>query len=66
MEQLIVRLGSDSQSPVFWIVWSESEQEIIASGELPDAQALSSLSERAGVKTGDRACTQQRCLAQMG
>lgn len=48
MEQLIVRLGSDSQSPVFWIVWSEAEQEIIASGELPNAEALSSLSERAG------------------
>lgn len=48
MEQLIVRLGSDSQSPVFWIVWSESEQEIIASGELPNAEALDTLSERAG------------------
>jgi general secretion pathway protein L len=48
MEQLIVRLGSDKQSPVFWIVWSDTEQEIIASGELPDADALSTLTERAG------------------
>ena len=50
MEQLIVRLGSDKQSPVFWIVWSETEQEIIASGELPNAEALSSLQERAGAR----------------
>ncbi|MBT0587860.1 type II secretion system protein GspL [Alteromonas oceanisediminis] len=48
MEQLIVRLGSDHHQPVHWIVWSQSEQEIIASGELPNADALSSLSERAG------------------
>ncbi|WP_100642465.1 type II secretion system protein GspL [Alteromonas facilis] len=50
MEQLIVRLGGDQYSPVFWIVWSENEQEIIASGELENASALSSLSERAGAR----------------
>lgn len=48
MEQLIVRLGSEPSSPVFWIVWSETEQEIIASGELPNAQELATLKERAG------------------
>lgn len=48
MEQLIVRLGSDDTSPVFWLVWSTSESEVIASGVLPDASQLSSLAERAG------------------
>ena len=48
MEQLIVRLGSDTNSPVFWIVYSDAEQEIIASGELPNAGELATLAERAG------------------
>ncbi|MEG3765539.1 type II secretion system protein GspL [Alteromonas sp. 14N.309.X.WAT.G.H12] len=48
MEQLLVRLGSRHDIPVQWLVWSASEQEIIASGELPDASHLSSLKERAG------------------
>ena len=48
MEQLIVRLGSDAQAPVSWLVWSTTESEVIASGVLPDADALDSLSERAG------------------
>ncbi|WP_100658553.1 type II secretion system protein GspL [Alteromonas flava] len=51
MEQLIVRLGGDQHSPVHWIVWSESEQEIIASGELENAAAMTSLSERAGSRS---------------
>lgn len=48
MEQLLVRLGSKATDPVHWLVWSSSEEEIIASGELTDAQQLSTLSERAG------------------
>lgn len=48
MEQLVVRLGSVAQDPVHWLVWSTAEDDIIASGELPDAHALESLSERAG------------------
>ncbi|WP_026376221.1 type II secretion system protein GspL [Aestuariibacter salexigens] len=48
MEQLVVRLGADRQDPVYWIVWSSTEQEIIASGQLPDAGHLDTLSERAG------------------
>jgi general secretion pathway protein L len=48
MEQLIVRLGSEPQNPVFWIVWSDTEQEIIASGELPNTSELTTLAERAG------------------
>ena len=48
MEQLVVRLGSQLADPVHWLVWSTSEKEIIASGELADAGQLASLSERAG------------------
>ena len=48
MEQLVVRLGSFAHDPVHWLVWSEQEQEIIASGELHGATDLASLAERAG------------------
>lgn len=48
MEQLVIRLGSTPQDPVYWIVWSEQASEIIASGELADASQLSSLQQRAG------------------
>lgn len=48
MEQLIIRLGSRQHDPVHWLVWSTDEAEIIASGELPDADQLTTLSERAG------------------
>ncbi len=48
MEQLLLRLGSSVTEPVSWLVWSSSENEVIASGELAEATQLSSLSERAG------------------
>ena len=48
MEQLLVRLGSRQEDRVQWLVWSADEQEIIASGELPDASQLATLKERAG------------------
>ena len=48
MEQLLVRLGTKSTDPISWLVWSPTEEEIIASGELPNAEALSTLAERAG------------------
>lgn len=48
MEDLVVRLGSNIQDQVHWLVWSAQEQEIIASGVLENAEQLSSLSERAG------------------
>lgn len=48
MENLVIRLGSNIQDPVQWLVWSAQEQEIIASGILENAEQLSSLSERAG------------------
>lgn len=48
MEQLLVRLGTQHHEPVQWLVYSGAEQEVIASGELPDAGELSTLTERAG------------------
>jgi general secretion pathway protein L len=47
MEKLAIRLGSNPQDPVHWLVWSDTEKEIIASGELPDMDALEQLKERA-------------------
>ncbi len=48
MENLVIRLGSNLEDPVNWLVWSAQEKEIIASGLLDNAEDLSSLSERAG------------------
>jgi general secretion pathway protein L len=48
MEQLVVRLGADPDEPIHWIVWSSQQDEIIASGVLPDATQLATLADRAG------------------
>jgi general secretion pathway protein L len=47
MEKLAIRLGSSLEEAIHWLVWSDAESEIIASGELPNAAALSQLTERA-------------------
>ncbi|WP_394204321.1 type II secretion system protein GspL [Shewanella waksmanii] len=52
-ERLFIRLGRTAEQPCSWLVWSEQEREIIASGELPDAEALSTLTERAGQRPVD-------------
>ena len=52
-ERLFIRLGKTSEHPCSWLVWSEQEQEIIASGELADAASLNSLAERAGNRPVD-------------
>lgn len=46
-EQLIIRLASEAHQTIHWLVWSESEKEIIASGDLDNAQALKLLAEKA-------------------
>lgn len=51
MEQLLVRLGANNTDSISWLVYSSAEDEIIASGELPNAEALSSLTERAGQRS---------------
>ncbi len=48
MEQLVVRLGANPDEPIHWIVWSSQQNEIIASGELPEAAQLATLADRAG------------------
>ncbi|WP_299072127.1 type II secretion system protein GspL [uncultured Paraglaciecola sp.] len=48
MEQLVVRLGANADEAIHWIVWSSQQDEIIASGELPDAKQLVTLADRAG------------------
>lgn len=45
-EKLIIRIGSHENEVVHWLVWSSTESEIIASGELSDATHLSELSEK--------------------
>ena len=52
-ERLFIRLGQTAEQPCSWLVWSEQEQEIIGSGELSDASALSTLTERAGNRAVD-------------
>ncbi|MGV2705507.1 UNVERIFIED_CONTAM: GspL family type II secretion system protein ExeL [Aeromonas salmonicida] len=47
-ESLVIRLGTNAQQPVEWLVWSAKEEEIIASGTLVSAHALGELRERAG------------------
>ena len=48
MEQLVVRLGANPDESIHWIVWSSQQNEIIASGELPDTTQLATLADRAG------------------
>ncbi|HIF9278811.1 TPA: type II secretion system protein GspL [Photobacterium damselae] len=46
-EFLTIRLSSQSTSPVQWLVWSPTEREVIASGQLPDSSHLGDLTEYA-------------------
>lgn len=46
-EFLTVRLNSQACEPIQWLVWSVSQQEVIASGELQSAEQLGELSEYA-------------------
>ncbi|MCU7995871.1 type II secretion system protein GspL [Shewanella glacialipiscicola] len=52
-ERLFIRLGRTAEQACSWLVWSEQEQEIIASGELANAKGLSTLTERAGNRPVD-------------
>ena len=46
-EKIIIRLASRASEKMPWLVWSDSENEIIASGEIDNASALSQLTEKA-------------------
>ena len=46
-EILLIRTGQTEQELLNWLIYSPQEQEIIASGELPNASHLTELSEKA-------------------
>lgn len=46
-EVLVIRLGSIAGQMIPWLVWSDAEQEIIASGEISGAEQLDTLSSHA-------------------
>lgn len=46
-EQLIIRLPASNKAPVHWLVWSDSENTTVASGQLDSIDDLASLSEKA-------------------
>ena len=39
-EKLIIRVGEGTESPIHWLIWSESNKETIASGELASSLEL--------------------------
>ena len=47
MQQLIVKFGPDTYSPVPWLLFDKNEQEIIASGELTELNQLDQLKDKA-------------------
>lgn len=49
-EQLFIRLPSHAEQSVHWLVWSASEAQVIASGELNNVEQMASLHERANHK----------------
>ncbi|GLP95917.1 type II secretion system protein GspL [Paraferrimonas sedimenticola] len=52
-EQVYIRLGRDFDQPISWLLYSTTEDEVIASGELANAGQLEELTERARGKTLD-------------
>jgi len=46
-ETLYIRLGSEADDEISWLIYSPAEQEIIASGELSNAQQLVELTDKA-------------------
>ena len=46
-ETLYIRLGSQRQDIIHWLIWSGSDNEIIASGELKGARQLKELTDKA-------------------
>ena len=46
-ERLIIRLASEASQKNHWLIWSDSENEIIASGDVDNAEQLNLLTEKA-------------------
>jgi len=47
VEQLAIRLGVTATDSIQWLLWSPNENEIIASGQLNNAEQLSTLTSKA-------------------
>ena len=47
LETLFIRLGCKAHDPIQWLIWSNQENEVIASGDLNHASDLSHLTEKA-------------------
>ena len=45
-EKLYIRLGSNAKDAVHWLIFSDDQEGIIASGELPNADSLVQLAEK--------------------
>ncbi|WP_077283560.1 type II secretion system protein GspL [Cognaticolwellia aestuarii] len=45
-ETLFIRLGSQAGNKIHWLIKTNGQEEIIASGELPNAKALAQLAEK--------------------
>jgi general secretion pathway protein L len=50
-ERLIIRLATKASQTNHWLIWSDSENEIIASGEVGSAEQLNLLTEKAQQRT---------------
>lgn len=46
-ERLIIRLASEAAQKQHWLIWSDTENEIIASGEVDNAEQLKTLTDKA-------------------
>ena len=46
-EALIIRVNGEQAAPINWLIWSQAEQEIIASGILDGADELDALTDKA-------------------
>ncbi|NOU51875.1 type II secretion system protein GspL [Pseudoalteromonas sp. JBTF-M23] len=46
-EKLVIRVDQSHQKPIHWLVFSSADEQIIASGELDNAEQLEQLSEKA-------------------
>ena len=49
-ETLFIRLGSQAENRVHWLIKTDGQEEIIASGELPNAGELTQLAEKSSAR----------------
>jgi len=46
-EQLIIRLASEANQEIHWLIWSDREQKVVSFGKLTNALALNELTKQA-------------------